>query len=107
MLKRIVESRVVLNELAATIYNSGVKKWSIPDLSYNELAQLTDALQPISDFTKQLSSRDSSIASILPIYETLRSSVNPTNLRLDSRSRVQQIIAEELEERMTSMKDSS
>jgi hypothetical protein len=84
----------------------GGEKTTLPVLDYQKLQSLVDALQPIAECTKQLSSRDSTIAAILPTYELLAGWLNPMKLKTNTTERVRRIVAEGLQTRMVGLESS-
>jgi len=80
----------------------------LPSLNFEKLQKLIDALEPFAEYTKQLSSRKSSIAEILPIFYSVNSMLkNDTTSQLDEKEQIEQAIAEGLTDRMHDMKNNS
>lgn len=103
MLKRIVESRTVLADLAQKNYKTSSGTFCLPDLAYNELSKVVTALQPAADFTNELSNRKACLSLVLPVYEQLKNLAK--NQDFDVATSVQQDIAKALEKRMEQAKD--
>jgi len=80
------------------------KKLKLPALDFDKLQKLVDALEPFAEYTKELSSRDSSIANILPIYYSIKYMlINDSDSQLDVKQQVEKTIAERLIYRMHEM----
>lgn len=111
-LKRLIEFRTLIGALSTNTYDAVSKKTGkakdlkLPLLDFDKLQKLVDALEPFAEYTKQLSSRKSSIADILPIYYSVQSMLkSDSNSQLDVKEQVQKTIAERLSARMDEMKE--
>jgi len=86
--------------------NGAKKLLKLPSLDFDELQKLIDALEPFAEYTKQLSSRKSSVAEILPIFYSVKSMLNNhLTSQLDAKQKVEKKITERLIDRMGEMKD--
>jgi len=84
------------------------KKLKLPALEFDKLQKLVDALEPFAEYTKQLSSRKSSIAEILPIYYSVQSMLkDDADSQLNIKKQIEKTIAERLATRMHEMKDNT
>lgn len=79
----------------------------MPSLDFDKLQKLVDVLEPFAEYTKQLSSRKSSIAEILPIFYSIKSMLNnDSNSQFDVKEQVEKVIIERLTDRMNEMENS-
>jgi len=79
----------------------------LPSLDFDKLQKLVDVLEPFAEYTKQLSSRKSSIAEILPIFYSIKSMLNnDSNSQFDVKEQVEKVIIERLTDRMNEMENS-
>lgn len=90
MIKRVIRCRDYLNQLSAT--------YKLPDLSYNTLTSICEALDIAAAVTNELSARDATASLILPIFESLRTLGNIDSD--DITESVQGLIAKRLKDRM-------
>jgi len=111
-LKRLIEFRTLIGALSTNSYVATSKKTGqakdlkLPSLDFDELQELVDALEPFAEYTKQLSSRKSSISEILPIFYSIQSMIkSDSSSHLGVKEQVQTTIAERLIDRMHEMKD--
>lgn len=80
------------------------KKIKLPSLDFEKLEMIVNALEPFFYYTKQLSSRKSSIAEILPIFYSVKSMFsNDLSSESNAKELIEQTIAEKLIFRMQEM----
>lgn len=110
MFERLLSFRAVLNALSSNMYEvhdeAGNKMRSkIESLDFDKIEVLVTALKPIHELTAQLSSRDSSVADILPVYRMFTSKW-PVDGKFenDEVGQIRQKITLNLEKRMKQMK---